>query len=101
MSRIRILVACGSGVATSTLASRSVAEVCETYHIDASIETCSMSGVKDAAESADVVLTTNRYDKPLSCPVMSVTSFITGLRVDATKQALGELLEKIVSEKQH
>lgn len=99
MSKLKILVACGSGVATSTLASRSVQEVCETYHIDASIETCSMSGVVDASSNADVVLTTNKYDKPLSCPVMSVTSFITGLRVDATKKALGELLQNISTQK--
>ena len=99
MSKLKILVACGSGVATSTLASRSVQEVCDSYHIDAFIETCSMSGVVEAAKHADVVLTTNRYDKPLSCPVMSVTSFITGIRIDATKKALGELLQSIVEKK--
>lgn len=93
--KLKIIVACGSGVATSTLASRDVEEVCKAYDIDAVIETCSMSSVVGAAQDADVVLTTNRYEKELRCPVMSVTSFITGIRVDKTKKELGELLLQV------
>lgn len=93
--KVNILVACGSGVATSTLASKKVEEVCKEFQVDATIETCSMSGVQSLAKSFDVVLTTNKYDKPLPVPVMSVTSFITGIRMEKTKNELGELLKKI------
>ncbi|MDB7979921.1 PTS sugar transporter subunit IIB [Faecalicoccus pleomorphus] len=93
--KINILVACGSGVATSTLASKKVEEVCKEYNLEYSIETCSMSGVQGLSKNFDVVLTTNKYDKPLDVPVMSVTPFITGIRMDKTKKELGELLKKI------
>ena len=95
--KIKIIVACGSGVATSTLASKIVEEVCKENGIDASIETCSMSSVAGAAENADVVLTTNRYEKELKCPVMSVTSFITGIKVNKTKEQLGDLLRQVAN----
>lgn len=93
--RLKIVVACGSGVATSTLASKVVEEVCKENGIEASIETCGMSSVAGTAEHADVVLTTSRYEKELRCPVMSVTSFITGIRAEKTKKDLGELLRQI------
>lgn len=93
--KINILVACGSGVATSTLASKKVEEVCKEFSINASIDTCSMSGVESLSKNYNVVLTTNKYDKPLSVPVMSVTPFITGIRMEKTKKELGELLQKV------
>lgn len=95
--KINIIVACGSGVATSTLASKVVEDVCKENAIEASIETCGMREVVGAAEHADVVLTTNRYEKELKCPVMSVTSFITGIKVNKTKEQLGDLLRQIAN----
>ncbi len=98
MSRkLKIVVACGSGVATSTLASKTVEEVCKAFKVEASIETCSMRSIVDSSQGADVVLTTNKYDKELGCPIMSVTSFITGINVEKTKQDLGRLLQNIAN----
>lgn len=93
--KLNILVACGSGVATSTLASKKVEEVCKEFKIDASVDTCSMSEVQVLSKNYDVVLTTNKYDKSLPVPVMSVTPFITGIRMEKTKNELGELLKKV------
>lgn len=100
MSReLKIIVACGSGVATSTLAMRTVEEVCEALDIAVSISTCSMRELLSCSENADLILTTNKYDKPLSKPVLSVTSFITGIGIDKTKKTLSELLQSILLEK--
>lgn len=95
--KLKIMVACGSGVATSTLASKAVEDVCKEYGIEASIDTCSMRSVVDESRGCDVVLTTNKYDKELSCPVMSVTPFITGIRINKTKEELGKLLTEIAN----
>jgi Phosphotransferase system, galactitol-specific IIB component len=96
---VKILVACGSGVATSTLAARTVEEVCEANNIVASVSTCSMRELVNCSDSADLILTTGKYDKPLAKPVLSVTSFITGVGMEKTKKALGELLQKVLAEK--
>lgn len=92
MKKLKIIIACGSGVATSTLAARAVKEVCDTYGVKASIETCSMKAIEQNKALADVVLTTNKYEKELGKPYMSVTSFITGIGIDKTKEKLGALL---------
>lgn len=97
--QLKIVIACGSGVATSTLAARTVEEVCEASGIAASVATCSMRELLSCSENADLILTTNKYDKPLSKPVLSVTSFITGIGVEKTKKTLVELLQKVLSEK--
>ncbi|HBM7351643.1 TPA: PTS galactitol transporter subunit IIB, partial [Klebsiella oxytoca] len=59
---ITILVACGSGVATSTLAADEVKSVCVEYGIaNFKINKCSMSELASEMQSADIVLTTNNY----------------------------------------
>ncbi len=97
--KLKIIIACGSGVATSTLAAKTVQDVCYENDFNASIETCSIREINNYSESADIILTTSRYDKTLSCPVMSVTAFITGIGVEKTKKELAERLRKILDEK--
>lgn len=96
--KIKILIACGSGVATSTLASQAVTEICKTYEIDAEIETCSMKTIADLAKGADVVLSTNRYEKDLGKPYMSVTPLITGVGTEKLKERLGSLLKDVANQ---
>ena len=94
--QLRILVACGSGVATTTLAAKAVGDVCRERHIDASIDTCGIKEVDSAAKNADVILTTSKFDKDLGLPVMSIIAFVTGVRIKETKQKVGDLLENLV-----
>lgn len=95
--KLKIVIACGSGVATSTLAAKGVKETCEEYGVNATIETCSMAEVVSFSRDADVVFTTNRCDKELSCPVESVIAFVTGIRVKQTQERIGALLTDLAS----
>ena len=82
---ITILVACGSGVATSTLAADEVKSVCAEYGIaNVKINKCSMSELASEMQSADVVLTTNNYKGD-----------ITGINEAALRKKLGEMLSEI------
>ncbi|EKK8726676.1 PTS sugar transporter subunit IIB [Salmonella enterica subsp. enterica serovar Infantis] len=95
---ITILVACGSGVATSTLAADEVKSVCADaeYGIaNFKINKCSMSELASEMQSADVVLTTNNYKGDIGKPHMSVAGFITGINEAALRKKLGELLSEI------
>ena len=95
--KLKIVIACGSGVATSTLASKGVREVCDDLEIDVSIDTCGMAEVEQLAHDADIVFTTNRCDKELRCPVESIIAFVTGIRVKATKEKIGKMLVELSS----
>jgi galactitol PTS system EIIB component len=93
---ITILVACGSGVATSTLAADEVKSVCAEYGITSyKINKCSMAELPSEMGNADVVLTTNNYKGDIGKPHMSVAGFITGINEAALRQKLGDLLTEL------
>lgn len=94
---IKILIACGSGIATSTLAAQAVHEICEERGIDAAIQKSNMSEVTSRAQQVDVVLTTNMYREELPVPLMSVTALITGIGEDAVRKKCGDLLADIAA----
>lgn len=94
---ITILIACGSGVATSTLAADEVKSVCTEYGIaNVNINKCSMAELASAMHTVDVVLTTNNYKGDIGKPHMSVAGFITGINEVALRKKLGEFLTEIV-----
>lgn len=95
---LNILVACGSGVATSTLAADEVKSVCTEYGITSyKINKCSMSELPSELSHADVILTTNNYKGEIGKPHMSVAGFITGINEEALRKKLGELLKELAN----
>ena len=80
---INILVACGSGVATSTLAADEVKSVC--------------AELSSEMAHADIVLTTNNYKGDIGKPHMSVAGFVTGINEGALRKKLGELLTELAN----
>ncbi|MFX1039305.1 PTS sugar transporter subunit IIB [Escherichia coli] len=95
---INILVACGSGVATSTLAADEVKSVCAEYGITSfKINKCSMAELSSEMAHADIVLTTNNYKGDIGKPHMSVAGFVTGINEGALRKKLGELLTELTN----
>jgi len=93
---ITILVACGSGVATSTLAADEVKSVCEEYGISRyKINKCSMSELVSEIPNVDIVLTTNNYKGEIDKPYMNIMGFVTGINEEALRKKLGEALQQI------
>lgn len=96
--KINILVACGSGVATSTLAAAEVKSVLEEYGITSySITKSSMTELPSLSQQADIVLTTNNYKGDLGVPHMSIIGFVTGINEAKLRKNLGEKLTEIVN----
>lgn len=100
MEKIRIIVACGSGIATSTLAVEEVKSVCEELGIkNYEILKTSMTELGSSSKGADLVLTTNNYKGDLDVPYMSVSGFITGINEKKLRQDLAELIKEIKANK--
>lgn len=96
MKKINILVACGSGVATSTIAAGEVKVVCEEYGIkNFTISKASMQELDTASKNADLVLTTNNYKGELDVPHFSIAAFVTGINEDKLRKKLGEFLVEL------
>jgi len=93
---LKILVACASGIATSTLAAAIVQEVLADAGFKCDITKGAMLNVPSMAIGMDLVLTTGKYNEEIPVPVLSVTSFITGINDGPTKKKLVEMAGKIV-----
>ena len=96
---IKVLVACGSGVATSTVAQESVKKIAEEANINIKIYKVSLGEISTKEKEVDVILTTTNYRKPLSKPYMSVFGLISGVNEEKVKNDLIALLKEI-SEKE-
>ena len=92
---IKVLVACGSGVATSTVAQEAVRGIAESAGIPIDVYKSTISEVPERQFDVDVVLTTANYRNPLERPYLSVFPLISGVNRDKCEAALIELLKKV------
>lgn len=76
---INVLIACGSGVATSTVAQEAIKGIAEGAGIPIKIFKGTIAEVPRRQGDVDVVLTTAAYRKPLDKPYMSVFPLISGI----------------------
>lgn len=94
--KARIIVACGSGVATSTLAAQRVKEVCEDNGFIPDVRICSINEVENLAEGVDIVVTTTKFSSTtINKPVISAVSFVTGVGEGQTVEQLVNALKSI------
>jgi PTS system galactitol-specific IIB component len=93
--KIQIAVACGSGIATSTIAADAVKGVLKELGIDNyHIVKVSMTELPTVIESVDIVLTTNNYHTTEK-PCMNIMGFVTGINEEKLKKQLAEKLLEI------
>jgi len=92
VKRVKVLVACGSGIATSSIAVYKVETLCKEIGVDAQIIKTTIKEIPEKSDSVDLILTTSRYQGQSSKPVESVVSFLTGIREDETKEKIKQIL---------
>lgn len=96
---LSILVACGSGVATSTIAAKEIEGVCRSINLtNYKITKCSMTELPNIADDYDVILSTNNYKGQLNKPYMNVIGFISGINKAKLKENLSALILKTAEE---
>jgi PTS system galactitol-specific IIB component len=86
----KILVACGTAIATSTVVLRKIEERLEEKGIKANFVQCKASEVHAKLDGVDLIVTTTPVNNVGDIPVIQTLSFITGLGIDAD-------MEKILS----
>ncbi|KMY49737.1 PTS sugar transporter subunit IIB [Peribacillus loiseleuriae] len=90
-SKIQIVVACGSGVATSTIAADAVKELLTELGIqNYNLVKTSMTELPNMVDSTDVILTTNNY-KTDEKPCLNIMGFVTGINEEKLKSQLAEI----------
>lgn len=79
----KILVACGTAIATSTVVARKIEEELAKRDISVQTTQCKASEVRSKVEGHDLVVTTTFVSGTGDVPVIQTVSFLTGLGIDA------------------
>lgn len=100
--KVKIIIACGSGIATSTIAADTVKTICKEEGIDCEIIKCRIYELSSRAKSkeVDIVLSTGKIDESqFEKPSMSVIGLISGVNENKIRADLAQMLHKIADEK--
>jgi PTS system galactitol-specific IIB component len=87
--RKRILVVCGSGIATSTVVAQKVQQLFEQQQMVADIIQCSVSELPARAPEADFAIATTTLPAGINLPVISGIPFLTGV---GTQRAIEQIM---------
>jgi PTS system galactitol-specific IIB component len=90
----RILIVCGTAIATSTVVAQKVEEILKKHHIKAEIKKQLTSAAKVASRDADLIISTTQVPD-VSVPVISGIPFITGMGIDKLEKEIVEKLQSI------
>ena len=78
---IKGLVACGSGIATSTVAQQAVKKILADAGIEADISKGNITEIPVKQNTVDIIFTTSNYTQPTKVPEVKPKTFITGTGV--------------------
>ncbi|MDY0404631.1 PTS sugar transporter subunit IIB [Virgibacillus sp. 179-BFC.A HS] len=94
MAKKQVLVACGAGIATSTVVNSAIEEMVKEHQLDVDIRQIKIAEVSAYTDTADLLVTTAMTKKEFPFPVINARSFLTGIGTEETKkQILNELLK--------
>ncbi|MCL3777188.1 MULTISPECIES: PTS sugar transporter subunit IIB [unclassified Actinomyces] len=88
----KVIVACGSGVATSQTVASKVARLLKEAKVDADVEAVDLKSVDRHLTGAAAYITIVRENKQRTVPVINGIAFLTGMGQDAE---LAKLIEAI------
>jgi PTS system galactitol-specific IIB component len=88
----KILVACGTAIATSTVVAKKLDEKLRALGIEVKIDQCKASEVGSRAASYDLIVSTTEVDDTKGKPAIRTLSFLTGIGIDADVEKIAKLL---------
>ncbi|MDR1904398.1 MAG: PTS sugar transporter subunit IIB [Treponema sp.] len=92
MARKKVLVACGTGIATSTVVTIKIQEALKANHIEADVIQCKVAEIPSKIDGADLIVTTTVYENP-KVPVIRGLSFLTGIGMENDIKKIVEALK--------
>lgn len=92
--RKRIIVACGSGVASSQLSANRIKDLMPKYGLkNVQVDVVDFKTAKQHAENADLFVNISPHgNTKYACPMMSGIPFMTGFGMEAAMEELKKLL---------
>lgn len=91
----RILLACGSGICTSTAVNRKLSDMLDKngFKGQYKIDQCKISEMVGLSDNYDFCIATTMKPTNLNKPFVSATTFLTGIGMEQTFEKIKELME--------
>ncbi|SEO41459.1 PTS system IIB component, Gat family [Amphibacillus marinus] len=89
-----VLVACGAGIATSTVVNSALEELAKQHNIAVNLIQIKIAEVNAYVETADLLVSTTIVHKEYPFPVINAKAFLTGIGLDEVKQHIVDELKK-------
>ena len=89
----KILVACGTAIATSTVVAKAIEEALKERGINIITRQCRASEVRSLAGDADLIVTTTPVPEDLGVPVIKTLAFLTGIGKEKVIEEIVKALE--------
>ncbi len=80
----KVLVICGTGVATSTVVATKIRDSCAAPGIDVSVTQGKVMDLVSGSTDADLIVATTQIPDSVTVPVVPGLPFLTGVGLDAT-----------------
>ena len=88
----RILIACGTAIATSTVVAKKLEEKLRARGLEVKIDQCKASEVASKVAGYDLVVATTEVGDTRGKPLVRTLSFLTGVGIDADVDKIAKLL---------
>ena len=88
----KVIVACGSGIATSHMVAKKIKGLLASRGIDADVSAADMSDLDDVLASADAFVPVVNTEQTYDVPTFSGVAFLTGINQDEELDRLVETL---------
>ena len=94
MANKRVIIACGNGVATSTVVAAKVKDYCAVNGVSIDVTQCRMIELHDKANDYDLVVTSGKFSDPdVKTPCIRAISLLTGINEEPTLQKIVDALK--------
>ncbi|MPZ54371.1 MAG: PTS galactitol transporter subunit IIB [Acidimicrobiia bacterium] len=88
----KVLIVCGTGIATSTVVADKVRKHLAKVGIEAKIDQTKVTELHRGAKGYDLIVATTQTPSSIDVPVVKGLSFLTGMGVDETLAEIEEQL---------
>ena len=96
---VEILVACGSGIATSSVAAEAIKKICSDANIPINLHKGQIQNIESLSKDVDVIMTTMNYKKQIDKPVIKVFGLISGINQDEIANEIVTICGEIYNRK--
>ena len=88
MSKLKVLVACGAGIATSTVVTDRVERLIKEHQIDAEVKQIKIAEAASQQHQADLIVSTTILPTTYQIPAIIATAYISGINEEALDEEI-------------